>query len=212
MNKLDKMIRFMCDIARDNSHGYSQINRWGPDYDCSSLIISAAKHAGLLPEDTGATYTGNMKSNFKRAGWAVISDISKRKRGDILLNVKNHAAVYLGNNRLVHASGVKGHPEQGDQSGGEICERSYYDYPWDCLLRWPGEEASEPEMNVKENQKRNLYRVTATNGLNIRTTPWGTKVGAYNYGDIVEVLRFDPVTGWALTPRGFVCSDYLGKV
>ena len=38
---------WMLDLARDDSHGYSQDNRWGPDYDCSSAIISAYKQAGV---------------------------------------------------------------------------------------------------------------------------------------------------------------------
>lgn len=32
--------------AADNSHGYDQANRWGPDYDCSSAVISAWELAG----------------------------------------------------------------------------------------------------------------------------------------------------------------------
>ena len=34
-------------IAADASHGYDQANRWGPDYDCSSFVISAYKAAGV---------------------------------------------------------------------------------------------------------------------------------------------------------------------
>lgn len=33
------------DIANNNIHGYSQTTRWGPSYDCSSLVISAYQHA-----------------------------------------------------------------------------------------------------------------------------------------------------------------------
>ena len=28
-------------IAYDDAHGYDQGSRWGPDYDCSSLVITA---------------------------------------------------------------------------------------------------------------------------------------------------------------------------
>ena len=36
-------------IAADEAHGYDQSARWGPDYDCSSLVIAAYKQAHGLP-------------------------------------------------------------------------------------------------------------------------------------------------------------------
>ena len=62
--------------------------------------------------------------------------------GDILLNEGKHTAVYLGGGLLVHASGNEwggargGQP--GDQTGTEICVRSYYSKPWDGYLRYVG--------------------------------------------------------------------------
>lgn len=52
----------MIDIANDDSHGYDQDNRWGPDYDCSSFVISGFEQAGIQLETNGATYTGDLKS------------------------------------------------------------------------------------------------------------------------------------------------------
>ena len=57
-------------------------------------------------------------------------------RGDVLLNTANHAAIYLGNGRIVQASSDRGHPETGDQTGTEIWETGYYNYPWDVVLRY----------------------------------------------------------------------------
>ena len=34
-------------IAADASHGYDQTERWGPDYDCSSLVIHVWRAAGV---------------------------------------------------------------------------------------------------------------------------------------------------------------------
>lgn len=56
-------------IANDNSHGYDQINRWGPNYDCSSLVISCFEAVGVPVRSSGATYTGNMKRIFKKCGF-----------------------------------------------------------------------------------------------------------------------------------------------
>lgn len=63
------------------------------------------------------------------------------KRGDILLNEKHHTAIYVGDDNIVHASlnekgGIYG-GQSGDQTGKEICVRSYYDRPWDLVLRYP---------------------------------------------------------------------------
>ena len=41
MGVIDTAVNFMLQIANDDSHGYSQDDRWGPDYDCSSLVIQA---------------------------------------------------------------------------------------------------------------------------------------------------------------------------
>lgn len=68
---VESAISWAVSIANDNSHGYSQINRWGPDYDCSSLVISAFRNAGV---DVGAaTYTGNMRSQLTQHGFQWIS-------------------------------------------------------------------------------------------------------------------------------------------
>ena len=144
MSVIETAISWALGIAKDPAHGYDQNNRWGPDYDCSSLVISAFKAAGL---PLTATYTGNMKYDFLRNGFEEVSD-NTLKRGDVLLHEKNHTAMYIGNGQIVHASinergTIKG-GQVGDQTGGEICVRGYYNYPWDCVLRYVGEEVDEP--------------------------------------------------------------------
>ena len=134
-----RYVGWMLSIAADDSHGYDQQYRWGErgDYDCSSLVISALRVAGL--DTGGATYTGNMRSQLCAHHFVWITDFSQLQRGDILLNEAYHTAVYLGEDTLVHASGnefeeaVGGRP--GDQTGKEICVRSYYWRPWNGFLR-----------------------------------------------------------------------------
>ena len=41
--------------AGDPAHGYDQTSRWGPDYDCSSLVISAYEQASVPVKSCGAT-------------------------------------------------------------------------------------------------------------------------------------------------------------
>lgn len=125
--------------SNDDSHGYDQTWRWGErgDYDCSSLVITCLREAGL---ETGwATYTGNMRSSLTSYDFVWISDPSELQRGDILLNETYHTAIYLGNGMLANASGnefgAATGGEPGDQTGREIWIRSYYDYPWNGVLR-----------------------------------------------------------------------------
>lgn len=134
-------------IAQDDSHGYSQYKRWGPDYDCSSLVISAYEQAGVPVKEAGATYTGNMRAAFQKCGFSVLFYRSGMTlvRGDILLNERHHTAMYIGEGRVVHASinekGTITGGAPGDQTGKEICVRSFYtpSYGWDCVLRYEGE-------------------------------------------------------------------------
>lgn len=148
MTKVDKAIEFMEATARDNRHGYSQSDRWGnPDYDCSGLVITAWVNAGVDVKSKGATYTGNMYSAFKKAGF---KDVTKSvdlktgnglKRGDVLLRPGKHTAMYCGNGKEVEASinekGKATGGKPGDQTGKEILIRSYRNYPWSYVLRYP---------------------------------------------------------------------------
>lgn len=134
-------------IANDQSHGYSQASRWGqPDYDCSSLVISAYKQAGV---DTGnATYTGNMRSELLKHGFSdVTASINlasgaNLQRGDILLyhigGTAGHTALYAGHGQIVHARGQSyGSSKPGDQ-GSEIAVTPYYRGKWATVLRYTG--------------------------------------------------------------------------
>ena len=66
---------FLEDLARDDSHGYDQAQRWGErgDYDCSSAVITAWERAGVPVKAAGASYTGNMRGAFLRCGFAGVT-------------------------------------------------------------------------------------------------------------------------------------------
>lgn len=145
MTKVEYAVQWALAIAADNSHGYSQYNRWGPDYDCSSMIISAYEAAGIPVKTAGAQRTYDMEQNFKKCGFEVVKNWNKATgagliRGDVVLNVSHHVEMYIGNGQLVKASqdeygGIAG-ANPGDQTGQEIRVSGYYNFPWDMALRY----------------------------------------------------------------------------
>lgn len=159
-------------IANDPRYGYDQGSRWGNDYDCSSLVISAYQHAGLDVKGAGASYTGDMYNAFIACGFQdVTSQIDLKTgsgliAGDVLVNTAHHAAMAIGNGQLVQASinekGTVTGGRTGDQTGQEIWTRSYYNFPWNVVLRKDGYSGfSQP---------------SASSGVSIvRATPIGKK-------------------------------------
>ena len=165
MNKIGAAVELARCMAADGKHGYDQAHRWGPDYDCSSLIITVWEQAGVPVRAGGATYTGNMREVFLRCGFAdVTSEVSLGDgrglvAGDVLLNHRNHTAMMVDKYNLVQARinelGTTTGGQTGDQNGGEISVRSYYNFPWDCVLRYrendgeAGEKAAEETVQLR---------------------------------------------------------------
>jgi len=156
--------------AEDDSHGYSQkppSGRWGPDYDCSSLLYFLANEAGY-PVGSGSDkvrFTGTMLKDFEKAGFQILPfanvGISDLEVGDILLNLALHAEVYVGNGESVAATGSETGGfvgAAGDQTGHEIEKHpvTTFDKKWDYVLRPPVEEEKEegdeevPPMNYNQ--------------------------------------------------------------
>ena len=119
MGVIQNAVNWAVGIANDDSHGYDQNNRWGPDYDCSSLVISAYKQAGV---PLTCTYTGDMLNDMLSHGFSSIGLTAEKRIGDVLLAVAGgHTAIYIGNNQLVQASisenGTVHAGQVGDQTG-----------------------------------------------------------------------------------------------
>lgn len=170
MEKIENATKQMITWAEDASHGYDQANRWGPDYDCSSAVIEAWERAGVPVKAQGASYTGNMYEVFTRCGFAnVTAEINLAtgaglQRGDVLLNHQRHTAMFCGGGLEVEASinelGSATGGEPGDQTGREFLVRPYRNYPWDCILRYTGEDkgASRPRPTYEYSVKLGLLK------------------------------------------------------
>jgi len=121
-------LQWAIDIANDDSHGYSQCNRNGnPDYDCSSLVwYSLVNGSGISEDQLGGypftTYTQGpllQKVGFTEHRYTGHADLQP---GDILLR-DGHTAIYVGDDKIVHASSPEGPGVcgmAGDQTGREI--------------------------------------------------------------------------------------------
>lgn len=147
-NVVEEAVQWAIGIANDDSHGYDQTHRDGPDYDCSSLVSWSYYQAGLDTRPGYTPATGDMYRVFLNAGFqdvtsqVQLSTGSGLVRGDVLLVPGSHTEMYIGNGQDV-AARINEHGETtggatGDQTGQEICVRNYYNYPWSYVLRHPG--------------------------------------------------------------------------
>lgn len=147
MNIPDNACTIAENVATDQSHGYSQQNRWGPDFDCSSLVIFSYIRAGVPIDKTKVYYTGNMQG-LKYYGFVDVTaqvDLNTGKgmlRGDILYyhisGTNGHTAMFCGNGMIVHARGQSyGSAASGDQ-GTEIAVTNYTRSKWQYVLRYKG--------------------------------------------------------------------------
>ena len=132
----------MVEVANNDKHGYDQENRNAPDYDCSSLVATALHEAGF--KVSPYSWTGNLRKQLLDCGFKEIGVNEERKTGDIFLAERHHVVMCVDKNNIVHASinekGTITGGQSGDQTGKEICVRSFYtpSYGWDYHFRYVG--------------------------------------------------------------------------
>lgn len=157
--KVDRMVSECIKICNDDSHGYSQVNRWNPDFDCSSLMWYCAHYAGYPVRMKDPRWTGSMIEVFTAAGFQKLAyKRSVLRKGDILLvhnDKRQHTEMYIGNDKLAGAhiaetGGVDG--KAGDQTGNEISVGSFYDAGWQWILRPPADADGKSDAKKNINQ------------------------------------------------------------
>lgn len=202
MSEIEKAVTWAEQIAADDRHGYSQVHRNSPDYDCSSFVGTALAKAGF-PVSIYST-TRNLGEQLETAGFVKCG--KPWKRGDIHLAAGHHVTMSVDASHIVHASqsengGIDG--QTGDQTGKEICVRSYYDLPYGNTVhyRYTGTVDEKPQKVIESSLRiapahcfdRKIAGVYHTNDrYNIRvgagmdkpvilTLPAGTSVRNYGY-------------------------------
>ena len=206
MTKTEKAIQQMENWANDDSHGYDQDYRWGEkgDYDCSSAVIQAWENAGVKVKSGGATYTGDMKNVFLKNSFKdVTASVNVKtgsglQRGDVLLNEAKHVAMYCGNGKEVEASinekGTAHGGQPGDQTGKEFLIRSYRNYPWNCVLRYAGDQTVTTTTSVEKKQNTVAYVARFTKDCKCYTASDTTKQSKLfpmlKKNSVVDVMKY----------------------
>lgn len=230
MSRIENAVAWAEQTAADDSHGYSQVHRNSPDYDCSSFVGTALATAGF-PVSIYST-TRNLANQLETAGFVKCG--KPWKRGDIHLAAGHHVTMSVDANRIVHASqsengGIDG--QTGDQTGKEICVRSYYDLAYGNTVhyRYAGSVDEKPhkviESCVKTESARSFdrriagayhtndrYNLRVGAGMDktvILTLPTGTSVRNYGYYTNEWYLVKAVVNGIVYT--GYVATEGLTR-
>ena len=151
MPNIMKAVQFMIDTANDNTHGYDQTYRNGPDYDCSSLVGTALHESGF--NVSSYSWTGNLEPQLRKAGF--VDCKAPWLAGDVHLKVGQHVVMSISSTQVAYASiNEKGNVtggKTGDQTGNEIRISNYYEYSggWDVHLRYVGDNTEViPDVSI----------------------------------------------------------------
>lgn len=223
MPKIETAVAWAEQIADDDSHGYSQVHRNSPDYDCSSLVGTALSKAGFAVSEYSTTR--NLESQLIKCGFKKCH--APWKRGDIHLAAGHHVTMSTDASHIVHASqsengGIDG--QTGDQTGREICVRSYYNLPYSNLVHYRYSGNDEPQKITPESARsfdrtiagayrtNDRYNLRVGAGMNKRvilTLPTETSVRNYGYYTGEWYLVKAVVDGYVYT--GYVAKEGLTR-
>lgn len=152
---MDKALSWAFAIAADDTHGYSQPRRFGPDYDCSSFIAAALNAAGIAVSSGMSTYNEDAQLSahgFTPIAGANLATGEGLKAGDILIRhgAGEHTEFYVGKLHTIgaHASetgGIDGKP--GDQTGEEISQVPFTG-GWSIAYRYAGNDQPDNAVNA----------------------------------------------------------------
>lgn len=149
MGDIKKAVNLIVQIANDDTHGYAQDNRYGPDYDCSSLVSHVLHEAGF--NISIYSTTRDLVPQLLREGFKSVPLNSVRKAGDIFIHTANHVIMCINENQVAYASinerGTVSGGQAGDQTGKEIKINNFYtpSYGWEYHLTYTDDNTTSNE-------------------------------------------------------------------
>lgn len=200
--------------------------------DCSSGITAIVRAIGFelgikkfqnIPE---TTYTEDMRANFTKAGFEVLTAQKYKKspdylvRGDILLNDKKHVTTNLTNGSKIEE--IQNEPKLSIEEVAKLVIAGKYGNGEDRKKRLSADGYDYDAVQAKVNEilkaskpaekKTTTYVVTGVSSyLNVRKSPNGVIVGKLYNGNKVEVVSIDGK--WAKLDNGnYIFTDYIKKV
>ena len=141
---VEAALQWCIKIASEPGHAYSQAQRTGPNYDCTSFISSGLDQAGAGCGVLGgeAFDPGIMKCGFEKIDWGTLGGSTEHvapptlKRGDIL-DCDHHVEFYLGSNQVVGAH----------STASGISVKNYWYDGWTHVLRCTVKDNPESDDN-----------------------------------------------------------------
>lgn len=196
-------------LCEEGDVGYDQRERWtmdpeagGGETDCSAMVIAVLRWAGF--DTGGASYTGDMEGELCARGWESLPpDVSACRVGDVLLNRARHVCMVVDGagwsatiaQASIDENGSAHGGAAGDQTGRETNTRPVYDYPWDCILRYAGEDDDEGD-EVRAEDIQAIAQAVAEYFYIDGSTPAGYAAGVRNpniYNLLSDTRKF---SGW----------------
>lgn len=156
MTAMDTALAKARAYAANNSHGYElgyhSAAAMKVGTDCSGLVryyvaCMEGKSVDSMPDFS----TRSERRVLSARGWQLLPfSLGALKRGDVLLsNSRGHTVIWLGNGRILGAEG-NWDGRRGDGSGREVCERDYYAYGYETILRAPAKYRTATPAKKKE--------------------------------------------------------------
>ena len=169
-SKIDIACEWAINTANNPEHGYDNVDRQGPDYDCASFVQNAWRAAGveIAAPGTASFHTFAIQAGFVDVTANVNTETGEgARKGDILVVHREHVAMVIDDNlniaeALGNENGESTGGQTGDQTGSEILVQPWRQNnpPWEYVVRWPELSADKTTVTtsntyINETQMKN---------------------------------------------------------
>lgn len=135
--------------------------------------------------EAGANVTSDMRPAMIACGFVDVTTQCGLKSGygiqagDVLLNYSAHTCISIGGGKVANCRTSEGNHQAGDQSGNEIRIQPYWNFPWNCVLRYRGK-------NIQTDSAENSQKPSEKDQTEHKWTPGLLRMsGIYNSDCVV---------------------------